>query len=90
MGLYVVAYDIVDSRTRERVARVLEQYGERAQQSVFEVWLAPGDVRELKVRIGPLLGEEDRFAIYPLDERPGRRRLYWRSPGVDWSPVVMA
>lgn len=36
---YVVAYDIRDNRRRSRVARILEDFGDRAQYSVFEMEL---------------------------------------------------
>ena len=32
----VVAYDIADDRRRDRVAKILQGYGERVQYSVFE------------------------------------------------------
>jgi CRISPR-associated protein Cas2 len=34
---YVVAYDICDDRRRTKVAKVLEDFGDRAQYSVFEM-----------------------------------------------------
>ena len=37
---YVVAYDICDDRRRNRVAKILEDFGDRAQNSVFEMELA--------------------------------------------------
>ena len=35
----VVAYDIADDRRRTRVANILEDYGDRVQESVFEMIL---------------------------------------------------
>lgn len=35
----VVAYDIADDRRRNRVAKILEDYGDRVQESVFELIL---------------------------------------------------
>lgn len=34
---YVVAYDIRDDRRRAKVAKILEDFGDRAQYSVFEM-----------------------------------------------------
>jgi len=34
---YVVAYDICDDRRRTKVAKILEDFGDRAQYSVFEM-----------------------------------------------------
>ena len=39
MKNYLVCYDIGDDRERRRVARCLEYYGERVQESVFELSL---------------------------------------------------
>lgn len=36
---YVVAYDICDDRRRTKVAKILEDFGDRAQYSVFEMEL---------------------------------------------------
>lgn len=36
---WVLSYDIADDRARRRVAKILEDYGDRVQLSVFE---APG------------------------------------------------
>ncbi|MFW5697990.1 MAG: CRISPR-associated endonuclease Cas2 [Fimbriimonadaceae bacterium] len=37
--LVVVCYDIADDRRRNKVAKILEGYGERVNFSVFECWL---------------------------------------------------
>src|SRR5262249_18952583 len=34
---YVVAYDICDDQRRAKVAKILEDFGDRAQYSVFEM-----------------------------------------------------
>ena len=44
----VVAYDIVDNRTRTRVAKILDDYGARVQKSVFECSI--DDKKYLKMR----------------------------------------
>ncbi|MCS7237918.1 MAG: CRISPR-associated endonuclease Cas2 [Thermoguttaceae bacterium] len=56
-----------DDRRRERVARVLDDFGVRVQESVFELWLREEDWEVLEARLAPLLAEgvgEVRF--YPL------------------------
>lgn len=39
MNSYLICYDVTDDRDRNRVARLLERYGDRVQYSVFEVHL---------------------------------------------------
>lgn len=51
MSQYLAAYDVTNDRQRERVARVLNRYGERIQRSVFVLWLQPDDVPELRREI---------------------------------------
>lgn len=38
---YIVVYDIEDNRVRGRVAKLLEGFGQRVQESVFECALTP-------------------------------------------------
>ena len=48
---YVVAYDIEDDRARTRIAGVLERFGVRVQQSVFECRLEARDLERLVRRL---------------------------------------
>ncbi len=49
--LHVVVYDIEDNRIRGRVAAVLEGYGRRVQESVFECDLHEGEAEEITLRL---------------------------------------
>lgn len=46
--IWVVAYDIADDLVRSRVARVLEGFGVRVQESVFECRLGDAAFSELQ------------------------------------------
>jgi CRISPR-associated endonuclease Cas2 len=84
MSRYAVCYDISHTGQRTKVARILLEYGRRLQYSVFEVWLDPEDLPELRRRIGPLLAKTDRFDIIPIDGRRPEHRYSWqRSPVPD-------
>lgn len=89
MSLYVAAYDIAEDFRRRRVARILKGYGLRVQRSVFEVWLAPEEVSEIKRRVGPLLSTRDEFDFFPIDERGSRVRISWQRPPTAWAPVTL-
>jgi CRISPR-associated protein Cas2 len=78
MSLYIAAYDIEDQRRRTRVARALIHYGQRIQESVFEVWIDPDDMSEFRCEVGALLSKADCFDLYPIDQRPDRPRLSWQ------------
>jgi len=67
VNLVVVSYDIGHPRRLRRIARVLEGYGERVQESVFECWLAPGQLAELQRRLGREMNAgEDKIRYYRL------------------------
>jgi len=65
---YLVCFDIVDDRTRQRVVKCLKSFGERVQKSVFEC----GDLNEerflkLKSSVEDLIDStEDTVRYYPL------------------------
>ena len=88
MSLHVAAYDVADDARRVRLAKVLLRYGRRVQQSVFEVWLEPGDLPDFRREVGALLGAEDAFDVFPMDVRPARARLRWRRAPEPWDAVV--
>ncbi|MBK8233100.1 MAG: CRISPR-associated endonuclease Cas2 [Candidatus Eisenbacteria bacterium] len=88
MSLYLAAYDIAADRRRRSVARTLRGYGQRIQESVFEVWLDPGEVAELRLRVAADLEVEDSFELVPIDERGARRRFRWQREIEPWDPVL--
>ena len=48
---HIVVYDLEDDRTRGRIATILEGYGRRVQESVFECRLEPRELKELTSRL---------------------------------------
>lgn len=71
--LVLVCYDIADNKRRYRVVRELEAYGLRVQESVFECWLNPAQLRSLRRKLEKQIKQnEDRVAWYIL--RPQDRQ----------------
>ncbi len=61
----VVAYDIVDDRRRDRVAKCLKGYGVRVNYSVFECVVKRRAYLEMKKELRELMDEgEDSIRIY--------------------------
>ena len=89
MSQYLAAYDVTNDRQRDRVARVLNRYGERIQRSVFLLWIQPEDLSELRREVGSLLQKEDRFDLLPVDERGTRRRIFWQRPQTNNTAVIV-
>lgn len=64
---YSICYDIRDDRRRLQVMKVLKDYGERIQFSVFEAILSPEELVRLKERVNAVLEPaEDTLRLYPL------------------------
>ena len=66
--LYAIAYDIADDKRRVRLAKMLEDFGDRVQYSLFEAVLHKSDeLAELERRIWAVIDpEEDSVRIYAL------------------------
>ena len=61
----VIAFDIVDDRTRYRVVRALRRYAVRVQKSVFEApRLAPNEFQRLRETLERLIDIEDDVVRY--------------------------
>jgi CRISPR-associated protein Cas2 len=64
---YLVAYDIVDTRRRDRVAKRLQAYGDRVQYSVFWVRANPAKLIRLQASVASVLNrQEDSLLICDL------------------------
>jgi len=89
-NLYVIAYDIAHRRRLYRVAKTLEGWGERVQESVFECWLTQAELAELRQALRRLIHpQQDRIRYYPLcpKDRELVRFLGQGELTRDWSVV---
>jgi CRISPR-associated protein Cas2 len=72
----VIAYDIVDDKRRDRLARFLEGWGRRVQKSLFECDLSPEELEKVCSRLKELMAlPEDRCHIYRLCGECAPKRL---------------
>lgn len=63
----VVSYDITEDRRRNRVAKLMENYGTRVQYSVFECLLQEQSLLELQEQLQAILDlETDSVRFYRL------------------------
>jgi len=71
VGLYVISYDISDTKVRNKVSKILEGFGRRIQYSVFECNLEEKVFNRLYERLlGQMLdSESDSIRIYRLCKR---------------------
>lgn len=72
--LMIVAYDIADARRLRRVAKLCEDYGARAQYSVFEVRLNADQFDRFWEDIGGMIDpDEDRLVAYRVCNECSRK-----------------
>ena len=64
---YAISYDIRDDRRRLKVAKALQDFGQRVQLSVFEARLESSELVRLKKRLTAILDQaQDSVRLYPL------------------------
>ena len=65
--LYLVCFDISDNKTRKRIGQYLGAFGNRVQESVFEVELADvAALRTVQDKLAGWLTEGDDLRFYQL------------------------
>jgi CRISPR-associated protein Cas2 len=82
---HLLAYDIRDPRRLRRVAKVLEGYGERLQESVFRCKLSPRKLERLQFELNRELATEDALLVVPLCSGCAAH-LQFRGTAFEWPP----
>ena len=66
----IVAYDIADPRRLAKIAKLMLDYGQRVQKSIFEVSVTPPVFHQMKTRVEDIIEyEEDGVKYFPLCEQ---------------------
>jgi CRISPR-associated endonuclease Cas2 len=80
----IFCYDISSDRTRERVARALEDHTVRVQESVFEGRMQAVAAARLAQRLARSLGAGDSLRLYRLGSREALNTIvYGVTPPVE-------
>jgi CRISPR-associated protein Cas2 len=67
---YLVAYDVSNPRRLRKVCRYLTGFKVGGQKSVFEIWVTPAELEQIRAELDSLIdAEEDRLHIFALDPR---------------------
>ena len=67
--LYLVSYDISNTKTRNKIADTLKNFGQRVQYSVFECRLTEKRWKSMYSQLVKMpLENEDSIRLYPLCE----------------------
>ena len=68
--LVVVAYDVVEDRSRQRLRKLLRQFGLPLQKSVFEARLSAKERQRLVERATEIIDPEtDQLVVYTIASR---------------------
>lgn len=74
--LFLVCYDVCETKSRRRVHKFLMAYKIGGQKSFFECWLTATELREVRFTLAELIDlGEDRVHIFQLDPRMTRDML---------------
>jgi CRISPR-associated protein Cas2 len=66
----IVAYDIADPRRLAKIARLMMDYGQRVQKSIFEVSVTPSVFQQMKANVEEIIEyEKDGVKYFPLCEK---------------------
>lgn len=74
--LNIVAFDVCNDRRRRQLTRVLEAWGVRVLESVFEVWLTDAQCQKMEQQaLACILPGADRLALYTLPPSDAQDRV---------------
>lgn len=77
MPRYAVAYDIADNSRRRKVANLLDSFGDRVQNSVFELVVSRSMLTQCLKSVKELLNlQEDKLVVYFLCQTCESKRTY--------------
>ncbi len=64
---YLISYDTPSSRRRRRMAKVIRDFADRVQMSVFEAYMIPSDLTKLRTELLKIIdAKTDDLRIYPV------------------------
>jgi CRISPR-associated protein Cas2 len=89
--LRLLSYDIADRKRRGRIARLLEGNARRVQYSIFETYMAEGELSTLVSKTLPFVvpKEGDSLLVYRLCGSCARQRRAWGSDVIDWEEAIV-
>jgi CRISPR-associated protein Cas2 len=75
MKHWLVIYDVRDPKRLRRIAKKMEEYGQRVQKSVFEVEADEKLIDILRSKIRKIIEDEDFVAYFNICERDWQKRM---------------
>ncbi|WP_456405586.1 CRISPR-associated endonuclease Cas2 [Caldithrix abyssi] len=86
MSHWLVLYDIRDAKRLRRVAKTIQNYGTRAQKSVFELEVEAEQISKLRKKIQKIIADEDYVVYFNLCEADWQKREKYGKGRYDEEP----
>ena len=74
---FIICYDITDDSLRAKIVKILEDYGERIQYSVFEFSVTELIFRRIMDSVNQIINsKEDSILVYEMCEADWTKRMF--------------
>ena len=78
MPRFAIAYDISDNSRRRKVANCLDSYGDRVQNSVFEMVVTQSMLQNCLIQVRDIIDSaEDKVVVYFICSNCESKRMYF-------------
>ncbi len=61
---WIIIYDIADNRRLAKVARIMEQYAVRVQNSAFEIYANKNTIEKIRTKLKGIINTAEDYVIY--------------------------
>ena len=75
MKKWLIIYDIRNEKRLGKVAKIISEYGERVQKSVFECEFNDKVLQRIRMRINKILEKEDYIVYFNICETDWQKRI---------------
>lgn len=84
MKKWLIIYDIKNEKRLNKVAKIIMEYGERVQKSVFECEANNKALERIRMRINKIIEKEDYIVYFDICETDWQKRMkYGHKVNVD-------
>ncbi len=77
METWLILYDIRNGKRLRRIAKLMEQYGERVQKSVFEAMCGEITIQKMRRQAGEILQKEDSLIVIKLCSQCWQKKKHY-------------
>ncbi|MHB1661194.1 MAG: CRISPR-associated endonuclease Cas2 [bacterium] len=75
MKKWLIIYDIKNGKRLNKIAKIISEYGERVQQSVFECEANDKALGRIRMRVNKIITEEDYVVYFDICENDWQKRM---------------